>query len=145
MKLLLQRISQASVKIDQQTKGKIEKGLLTFVGFSHSDTQEIVDKLTAKLLNLRIFSDKEDKMNLSIRDIKGEILIVSQFTLYADCHKGNRPSFIDAAKPDQAKELYDYFVQKCKESALKVETGEFGAYMQISLINDGPVTIVLKS
>jgi len=145
MKLLLQRISQASVKIDQQTKGKIEKGLLTFVGFSHSDTQEIVDKLTAKLLNLRIFSDKEDKMNLSIRDIKGEILIVSQFTLYADCHKGNRPSFIDAAKPDQAKELYDYFVQKCKESAFKVETGEFGAYMQISLINDGPVTIVLKS
>jgi len=143
MKLLIQRVSSASVKVNKKITGLIGNGLLALVAFAPADTSQSIDQLTAKMLNLRIFSDANDKMNLSIKDVKGELLIVSQFTLYADCKKGNRPSFTDAAKPEQAKKLYKYFIEKSKESGLKVETGEFGANMQISLVNDGPVTIIL--
>jgi len=144
MKLLVQRVNSAYVLVKNQTIGIINHGLLVFTGFTHTDTQETVDKLTAKLLQLRIFSDTNDKMNLSIQDIKGEILIVSQFTLYGDCQKGNRPSFVNAANPKEAEKLYNYFVKKCKESNLKVATGEFGAYMQVNLVNTGPVTVLLE-
>lgn len=145
MKLLIQKVVSASVSEKKQVLGQIRTGLLILVGFNHIDTQQIVDKLVVKLLKLRIFPDKNDKMNLSVQDIKGELLIVSQFTLYADCRKGNRPSFIDAAMPEKAEQLYDYLVSKCKVSGLKVETGKFGAHMQINLINDGPVTIILDN
>ncbi len=144
MKLLIQRVNSAYVLVKNQTVGIINHGLLVFVGFTHTDIQETVDKLTAKLLQLRIFPDTNDKMNLSIQDIKGEILIVSQFTLYGDCQKGNRPSFVNAANPKEAEKLYNYFVKKCKESNLKVATGEFGTYMQVNLVNDGPVTVILE-
>ncbi|PIP52875.1 D-tyrosyl-tRNA(Tyr) deacylase, partial [Candidatus Beckwithbacteria bacterium CG23_combo_of_CG06-09_8_20_14_all_34_8] len=133
MKLLIQRVNSAYVLVKNQTVGIINHGLLVFVGFTHTDIQETVDKLTAKLLQLRIFPDTNDKMNLSIQDIKGEILIVSQFTLYGDCQKGNRPSFVNAANPKEAEKLYNYFVKKCKESNLNIATGEFGAYMQVNL------------
>jgi len=145
MKLLIQKVVSASVSEKKQVLGQIRTGLLILVGFNHIDTQQIVDKLVVKLLKLRIFPDKNDKMNLSVQDIKGELLIVSQFTLYADCRKGNRPSFIDAAMPEKAEQLYDYLVSKCKVSGLKVETGKFGAHMQINLINDGPITIILDN
>lgn len=144
MKLLIQRVSSASVTIHNKIAGQINKGFSVFIGFTHTDTKVVVDKLTEKLLNLRIFADDQDKMNLSLKDTGGQILIISQFTLYADCKKGNRPSFTDAAKPEQAEELYNYFIEKCKASGLKIATGEFGTYMQVSLINDGPVTILLE-
>ncbi len=143
MKLLIQRVSSASVSVDNQKIASMRKGLLVLVGFCQTDTIHTVDQLTNKLLHLRIFSDKEDKMNLSILDIKGELLIVSQFTLYADTRKGNRPSFTNTASPEMAQALYNYFVKKCKTSGLKVATGEFATYMQVELINDGPVTILL--
>ena len=115
------------------------------LGVSNEDTKENADYLVKKLLNLRVFSDNDDKMNLSIKDIEGELLIVSQFTLYANCKKGNRPSFIEAAKPEHAKPLYEYFINECRKENLNVQTGEFGADMQIELINDGPVTILLEN
>lgn len=144
MKLVIQRVLNADVKVDNEITGKIKSGFLVLLGVAHEDTEETADYLVEKLINLRVFTDENDKMNLSIKDINGEILIVSQFTLYADCKKGNRPSFISAAKPDKAEKLYNYFIKKCKESNINVQTGIFGADMQVSLTNDGPVTIILE-
>lgn len=145
MKLVVQRVSNAQVKVDDKIVGKIQKGFLVLIGITHTDTREIADHLVKKLCHLRVFSDENSKMNLSVNDIDGELLIVSQFTLYADCHHGNRPSFINSAKPELANELYEYFVGKCREKVKKVETGIFGADMKVSLLNDGPVTIILEN
>lgn len=144
MKLLIQRVKRASVKINEEKSGEIDKGLLVFIGITHGDTFEKADYLVNKLFNLRIFEDNNNKMNCSLKDISGELLLVSQFTLYADTTSGNRPSFINAAKPEFAKEVYEYFIEKCKEIGIKVKTGEFGADMKVELINDGPVTIMLE-
>ena len=144
MKCVVQRVKEASVSITGTVKGKIGNGLLLFIGFTHSDTKEMVPKLVKKCLELRLFNDSSGKMNLSLQDIAGGVLVISQFTLYADCKKGRRPSFVDAMSPDKALELYDYFLDVFKESHPIVESGEFGADMQISLVNDGPVTIVLE-
>ena len=144
MRLLIQRVSKASVKVEGECVGKINKGFLVFLGITHGDTKDNVDYLVNKLYNLRVFEDENEKMNLSIKDINGEILIVSQFTLYADTLHGNRPSFINAAKPDEANELYEYFIEKAKQTGLKIEAGIFGADMKVELLNDGPVTILLE-
>lgn len=144
MRLLIQRVSKASVKVEGECVGKINKGFLVFLGITHGDTKDNVDYLVNKLYNLRVFEDENEKMNLSIKNINGEILIVSQFTLYADTSHGNRPSFINAAKPDKANELYEYFIEKAKQTGLKIEAGIFGADMKVELLNDGPVTILLE-
>lgn len=144
MKLVIQRVKSASVSVEGKITGKINTGLLVLLGVTHSDNKETVDYLVKKLCNLRIFEDENGKMNLSVKDIKGSLLVVSQFTLYADTNSGNRPSFTNAGKPDLANELYEYFKQKCKESGLEVQNGIFGADMQVELINDGPVTIILE-
>ena len=144
MRLLIQRVSKASVKVEGKCVGKINKGFLVFLGITHGDTKDNVDYLVNKLYNLRVFEDENEKMNLSIKDINGEILIVSQITLYADTSHGNRPSFINAAKPDKANELYEYFIEKAKQTGLKIEAGIFGADMKVELLNDGPVTILLE-
>lgn len=145
MKLVIQRVKHASVTVEENVIGTIEHGFLVLLGVGPTDTKETADFLVKKLLNLRIFEDENEKMNLSIRDIDGELLIVSQFTLYADCTQGNRPSFVNAAKPDMANELYEYFVEQCrKENIKKVSTGKFGADMKVELLNDGPVTILLE-
>ena len=144
MKLLVQRVSSAQVDVDSKTVGKINNGFLVLIGVTHTDTREIADYLVKKLCNLRVFKDENSKMNLSIKDVDGELLIVSQFTLYADCHHGNRPSFVNSAKPDMANELYEYFVERCRKEVKNVETGIFGADMKVSLLNDGPVTIMLE-
>lgn len=144
MKLVVQRVSKASVEVDSKMVGKIGQGFLVLCGIGQEDTKVEADYLAEKLCNLRVFTDENDKMNLSVKDIDGELLVVSQFTLYADCRKGNRPSFAYVAKPDKAEELYEYFVEKCRKSARKVEKGIFGADMKVSLLNDGPVTIILE-
>ena len=144
MRLLIQRVSKASVKVEGECVGKTNKGFLVFLGITHGDTKDNADYLVNKLYNLRVFEDENEKMNLSIKDINGEILIVSQFTLYADTSHGNRPSFINAAKPDKANELYEYFIEKAKQTGLKIEAGIFGADMKVELLNDGPVTILLE-
>ena len=144
MRFLVQRVKKAQVDIDGQTVGKIEKGFLVLIGITHTDTKETADYLIKKLINLRVFEDKNGKMNLGLKDVEGSLLLVSQFTLYADCTQGNRPSFTEAAKPQFANELYEYIIKKCKEQVKNVETGIFGADMQVSLINDGPVTIMLQ-
>lgn len=144
MKLVIQRVTNASVTVENKIIGKINKGFLVLIGVGPEDTEKEADYLVQKLIRLRIFKDENDKMNLSIKDIEGELLIVSQFTLYADCSGGNRPSFTNAAKPEKANKLYEYFIQKCKEENIKVEHGEFGADMKVELLNDGPVTIVLE-
>ena len=144
MKLVIQRVSEAKVEVEEKNVGKINKGFLVLVGVTHDDTKETADFLAKKLINLRIFEDEAGKMNLSINDVKGELLIVSQFTLYADCSGGNRPSFVNAGKPEMANELYEYFMKKCEEYDVHVEHGIFGAEMKVSLLNDGPVTIVLE-
>lgn len=144
MKLVVQRVSKASVEVESKVVGKIDQGFLVLCGIGQEDTKEEADCLAEKLCNLRVFTDENDKMNLSIKDIDGELLVVSQFTLYADCRKGNRPSFVEAAKPEKAEELYEYFVEKCRKSVRKVEKGVFGADMKVSLLNDGPVTIILE-
>ncbi len=145
MKIIVQRVKESSVVIDGEIHGRIDKGFMVLVGFCQSDNDDIVRKMVNKLINLRIFEDNKGKMNLSLMDVKGEILSISQFTLYADCRKGRRPSFIEAAKPDIAIPLYNYFNQCIENNGVHVETGIFGADMKVSLINDGPVTIVLDS
>ncbi len=144
MKFVVQRVKEAQVDVEGKTVGKIDNGFLVLIGVTHTDTKEIADYLIKKLVNLRVFKDNNGKMNLSLNDINGSLLLVSQFTLYADCSGGNRPSFIEAAKPDMANELYEYIISECKEKISKVETGIFGAEMKVSLINDGPVTIILE-
>lgn len=146
MRILIQRSKTASVVVENQTIGAITHGLVVLVGIEHEDTQEDADWLIGKLINLRIFSDEEGKMNLSIQDVSGQFLVISQFTLHASTKKGNRPSYIRAARPEQAIPLYNYFVEQLNiQSKLPVETGEFGADMQVQLINDGPVTIWIDS
>lgn len=146
MKLVVQRVKNASVVVDNKTVGKINKGFLVLLGIKSTDTKKEADYLVRKLINLRVFTDENDKMNLALKDVNGELLIISQFTLYGDCKKsGNRPSFTDAAKPDIAIPLYEYFVDECKKQINKVETGIFGADMKVSLLNDGPVTIIIES
>ena len=144
MKLIVQRVSHANVVVDNEVVGKIRKGFLVLCGITHTDTKENADFLAKKLCNLRVFEDENEKMNLSIKDVNGELLIISQFTLYADCSGGNRPSFVNAAKPEYANELYEYFLKKCEEYDVHVEKGVFGAHMEVSLLNDGPVTIELE-
>ena len=145
MRFLIQRVTQAEVVVDSRTIGQIQKGFLVFVGVSQNDTTEIADKMIRKLLNLRIFEDNAGKTNLNLESVSGSLLIISQFTLYSDCRHGNRPSFIDAGKPDMANELYEYIIEKCKETVPTVQHGEFGADMKVSLVNDGPFTIMLDS
>jgi D-tyrosyl-tRNA(Tyr) deacylase len=146
MRLIIQRVSKASVNIDSKVVGKIQQGFLVLVGIENADFTEDVNWLVQKLIGLRVFSDDEGKMNLSIKDVLGNVLVVSQFTLFASTVKGNRPSFIKSAKPDFAIPLYEYFVSKLKsESGLDIQTGVFGADMQIELVNDGPVTILIDS
>ena len=145
MRVVIQRVKQASVTIDNNIYNSIENGLLILVGFCKDDTLEDVKYLVSKIVNLRIFNDENDKMNLSIKDINGSILSISQFTLFADTKKGNRPSFIEAGSPEKANALYEYIIKKCRESVEWVETGRFGADMKVSLLNDGPFTIVLDS
>lgn len=144
MKFLVQRVKKAKVDIDNETIGKIDKGFLVLIGITHKDTKEIADYLIKKMVNLRVFEDENGKMNLSLKDKGGSLLLVSQFTLYADCSSGNRPSFTMAAKPEFAKELYEYIVSECNKKIDTVETGIFGADMKVELINDGPVTIILE-
>lgn len=144
MKIVIQRVNNAQVKVDKKIVGKIEKGFLVLLGITHEDTKQEADYLVKKLCNLRVFTDENDKMNLSLKAVNGELLIVSQFTLYADCTQGNRPSFVNAAKPEQANELYEYFCNECAKNEIKVEKGIFGADMKVSLENDGPVTIIIE-
>lgn len=145
MKFVIQRVTSASCTVDGQVTGSIEKGFLVLIGVSDSDTREIADKMTKKLLGLRIFEDADGKTNLSLADVNGSLLLISQFTLYADCKKGNRPSFINAGKPDMANEMYEYIIAECKKNVPIVEKGIFGADMKIQLLNDGPFTIILDS
>lgn len=146
MKLLVQLVSKASVEIEGRVNGSIGKGYMVLFGSCESDTEELADKMLKKLINLRIFQDSEGKTNLSITDVGGDLLIVSQFTLYADCRKGNRPSFVKAGDPVHAKKMYDYFIDKARsEYGMHVETGEFGADMKVSLCNEGPFTVMLDS
>ncbi len=145
MKFVIQRVSSASVSVEDKTVGSIESGFMVLIGITHTDNREIADALIKKLLSLRVFTDEQDKMNLSLKDVNGSLLLVSQFTLYADCTHGNRPSFTNAAKPDYANELYEYIVNKCKNEGFNVQTGIFGAKMDVTLLNDGPVTIIFDS
>lgn len=146
MLVVIQRVSEASVKIEGEVKGEIQKGLLILLGIAQGDGQEDIDWLVKKIIHLRIFGDEEGKMNLSLLDIQGEILLISQFTLHASTKKGNRPSFIEAARPEQAIPLYEQFIQKLSQTLGKeIQTGVFGADMKVSLLNDGPVTIIIDS
>ena len=145
MKFVIQRVNEANVVVDGETIGAIDKGFLVFVGINNTDTEEIADKMVKKLIGLRIFEDENGKTNLALNDVNGSLLVISQFTLYADCRKGNRPSFTDAGAPDIANKLYEYILVKCSEQVANVQKGEFGADMKVSLINDGPFTIVLDS
>jgi len=144
MKVVIQRVNEASVEVDNKEVGKIDKGLLVLVGFTHDDTIETIEYIVKKMTNLRIFEDENGIMNISVKDIQGSILSVSQFTLYADTKKGNRPSYVNALEPTRAEELYNIFNQKLKEEGFHVETGIFGADMKVSLVNDGPVTIIIE-
>lgn len=145
MRIVLQRVKYASVKVDGELCGKTDGGYMLLFGAGHGDTEEICRKLADKTANLRIFSDENDKINLSLADVGGTILVVPQFTLYADCRKGNRPNFIQAAKPDEANRLYEYFVEYLRSKDFHVETGSFGADMKVELLNDGPFTLILDS
>lgn len=146
MRLVVQRVTECNVKVDNKIVGQINKGFLVLLGIKCTDTKKDVDYLVRKLVNLRIFSDNNNKMNLSLNDVSGELLIISQFTLYGDCKKsGNRPSFSDSAKPDIAIPLYEYFIEECKKQISVVQTGIFGSHMEVKLLNDGPVTIILDS
>ena len=145
MKFHIQRVSNAEVVVEEKTVGKIGNGFLVLVGVRNDDTKEIADKMIRKMINLRIFADAEGKSNLDIRTVSGGLLIISQFTLYADCKKGNRPSFINAGSPELANELYEYIITECAKEIREVESGVFGASMKISLVNEGPYTILLDS
>lgn len=144
MKLVIQRVSEASVSVNNEEISRIEKGYLVLIGINNSDTESNADYLVNKLTNLRLFEDENDKLNLSLKDIEGELLLVSQFTLYADCSHGNRPSFKEAAKADYAKKIYNYFVKQCKNIISTVKEGIFSSYMEVSLVNDGPATIIME-
>lgn len=145
MKFVIQRVLEASVEVDNEIIGKIDKGFMVLIGVGQNDTKEIADKMVKKLVGLRIFEDENGKTNLSLADVTGELLLISQFTLYANCKKGYRPSFTESGAPDLAENLYEYIIAQCKETVPVVETGSFGADMRVSLINDGPFTIVLDS
>ena len=145
MRFVIQRVTKSSVKVDDEVIGQIGKGFMVLIGVADSDTKEIADKMIKKMLGLRIFEDENGKTNLSLDQVQGELLLISQFTLYANCKKGNRPSFIEAGKPDMAEQMYEYIIRQCKERVSVVEQGRFGADMKVSLINDGPFTIVLDS
>lgn len=145
MKLAIQRVTHASVTVDNNVIGKIGKGYMVLIGVSDTDTKEIADKMLDKMIKLRIFEDENGKTNLSLADVGGELLLISQFTLYANCKKGNRPSFIEAGSPDHANALYEYIIEKCKERVDVVEQGEFGAEMKVELLNDGPFTVIMDS
>lgn len=145
MRFVVQRVSNASVTVDRQAVGTIGQGFLVFIGISETDTLEIADKMIKKLIGLRIFEDSQGKSNLALKDVEGQLLLISQFTLYADCKKGNRPSYIGAGNPKLAKELYEYIIEQCKQEIPVVEKGIFGAEMKVSLCNDGPFTILLDS
>lgn len=145
MRFVIQRVTHASVTVDNEIKGKIGKGFMVLIGVSKDDTDAIADKMVDKMCKMRIFEDENGKTNLSLADVDGELLLISQFTLYANCKKGNRPSFIDAGAPDEANRLYEYIIDKCKERCPVVEKGVFGAYMDVELNNEGPFTIVLDS
>ena len=145
IRFVIQRVSESEVKVDGKVLGKIGKGFMVLIGVSDSDTKEIADKMVKKMLGLRIFEDEQGKTNLSLEAVGGELLLISQFTLYANCKKGNRPSFIEAGAPDMASDMYEYIIAKCKEQVNVVERGQFGADMKVSLVNDGPFTIVLDS
>ena len=145
MRFVIQRVTEASVTIDGEISGKIGKGYLVLIGVADTDTKEIADKMIRKMIGLRIFEDEQGKTNLSLADVGGGLLLVSQFTLYANCKRGNRPSFIEAGKPDLANEMYEYIIEKCRESVEEVQNGEFGADMKVQLLNDGPFTILLDS
>lgn len=144
MKLVIQRVKNASVTVEKKVVGEIEKGFLVLIGIKIGDTKEQADYLVKKLCNLRVFTDENDKMNLSLKDVGGKLLIVSQFTLYANCNDGNRPSFIEAARPEEAIPLYEYFCEECAKRGFEVQKGIFGADMKVQLLNDGPVTIVIE-
>ncbi|ROR26373.1 D-tyrosyl-tRNA(Tyr) deacylase [Mobilisporobacter senegalensis] len=143
MKFVIQRVTHAKVTVENTVAGKINKGFLVFIGVGAEDTKEEADRLINKMIHLRIFEDENGKTNLALKDVKGELLLISQFTLYADCRKGNRPSFINAGKPELANELYEYIISECKKHIEVVEKGVFGGDMQVELLNDGPFTIIL--
>ncbi len=145
MKFVIQRVLEASVKVEDNVIGQIDKGFVVFIGVGQDDTKEIADKMVKKLVGLRIFEDENGKTNLALADVNGQLLLISQFTLYANCKKGFRPSFTESGAPDLAEELYEYIIAQCKQSVPVVETGSFGADMKVSLVNDGPFTIVLDS
>ena len=144
MKFVIQRVKEASVKVDGEYTGKIKNGYLVLIGVGHEDTKEEADKYIRKMINLRIFEDENGKTNLSLKDVGGELLLVSQFTLYANCNKGNRPSFTQAGNPQKAEQLYEYIIGECKKEIDIVQTGVFGTHMEVSLINYGPFTVVLE-
>ena len=145
MKFVIQRVTEASFTIDNQITGEIKNGFCVLIGVAETDTRDIADKMIKKMLQMRIFADDQGKTNLSLKDVDGNLLLISQFTLYANCKKGNRPSFIEAGNPELANSLYEYIIEECKKEIPMVQTGIFGADMKISLINDGPFTIVLDS
>ena len=143
MKFIIQRVSEASVTVEGQVIGQIGKGYLVLIGVGENDTKELADRYIKKMLGLRIFEDENGKTNLSLKDVGGSLLLVSQFTLYANCRKGNRPSFTEAGNPELAEELYEYIIAQCRKEIPEVQTGSFGAHMKVSIVNDGPVTILL--
>ena len=145
MRAVVQRVSSSKVTVDGEVTGEINKGLLVLLGVTHEDTSKDVDYIIDKVLNLRIFEDENEKMNLSLKDVEGELLVVSQFTLYGDCRKGRRPSFSSAARPEVATKLYEEFIEKTRKEGIVTQTGQFGAHMMVDLTNDGPVTILLES
>ena len=145
MKFVIQRVTEGSVTVENKIIGQIGKGFVVLIGVGHEDTTDIADKMVKKMIGLRIFEDENGKTNLSLADVDGELLLISQFTLYANCKKGNRPSFTESGAPVLAEQLYQYIIEKCQESVPMVQTGSFGADMKVSLVNDGPFTIVLDS